>query len=230
MKVPITEIIVLLFLSTVPLWADYSPREWLNSPSGAPYQSVADELEMIFSEAEARHIPGDILVDKMKEGSAKRVSGSQMVQALRAEMERLTLAMQLLNKPDRTSSESRDTLLKAISLLLQGGVPVDTIDAVLEYSSLVNQSSSRAIYALSSAFRVIAIAQAPAELLRPLSECLVRSSLQERQFSQLQSLAVRAKSQQIQGERLIQLIIGSLDSGGGLPALDRELQKRSKLP
>jgi hypothetical protein len=202
----------------------------LNSTAGAPYQSVAAELEMIFSEAETRKVPGDILVDKMKEGSAKRVSGPQMVQALRAEMERLTLAMRLLNKSGRTSSGNRNTLLKTISLFLQGGIPVDTIDAVLEYAHMVNQTSRRAIYALSSAFRLIAIAQAPAEFLRPLSECLVRSSLSERQFSQLQSLAVRAKGRQIEGERMIKLIIGSLDSGGGLPALDRELQKRSIFP
>jgi len=194
------------------------------------YRSVASELEHIFTEAEKRNIPGDILMDKLKEGSAKRVSGSRMVQALQAEVERLTKAIQLLSKAGREPIGDKKPALQALSLLLQGGVPVDTIDAVLEYAHLVEKPSNRAIAALSASFRVIAIAQAPAALLRPLSECLVRSTLQDSQFSQLSSLAVRAKSTQIRGENLIKLIIGSLDSGSGLTALDRELHRRSQRP
>jgi hypothetical protein len=230
MKRRISFLLFLFFVYLLPLWAEYSPRSWLNSSAGASYRSVAAELEHLFSEAEAQNIPADILLDKLKEGSAKRVSGSQMVQALRTEVERLTKAIQLLSKEGRNPSGDRVLALKALSLLLQGGVPVDTIDAVLEYASLVEKPSNRAIAALSASFRVIAIAQAPADLLRPLSECLVRSTLQETQFSQLSSLAVRAKSKQIQGENLIKLIIGSLDSGSGLTALDRELQRRSQRP
>lgn len=218
------------FFYSLSLWAEYSPRIWLNSSAGAAYHSVDPELEQLFSKAEAKDIPGDIIVDKIKEGAAKVASGLQMVQALNAEVERLTTAVNLLSKEGRNLSGERSLALRAISLLLQGGMHVDTIDAVLEYASLLQKPSSRAIAALSASFRVIAIAQAPADLLRPLSESLVRSTLQDPQFVQLSSLAVRAKSKQLKGEQLIKMMIGSLDSGGGLTALDRDLQRRSQRP
>ncbi|MEJ5187664.1 hypothetical protein [Treponema sp. J25] len=211
-------------------WAEYGPRNWLHSSTGALYQEVASELEVIINEAERQQIPGDLLVDKLKEGAAKRVTGTQLVQALRTEVDRLITATTLLKKPGRRVSGDRQSLLRTTSLLLQGGIPVDTIDAVLEYASLIDKSSNRAINALSTALRVIAIAQAPADLLRPLSECLVRSTLQDPQFSQLQSFTVRARGKQIQGEPLIKLIIGSLDSGNGLAYLDREIERRSQRP
>ncbi|MEW6565744.1 hypothetical protein [Gracilinema caldarium] len=230
MKARISFFSLLFLVLSTALWAEYEPRLWLNSKAGAAYEQVASELQGIFDQAEGRQIPGDLLVDKLNEGAAKRVTGAQLVQALRAEVERLTQAIQMLEKREKIASASRASLLKALSLLLQGGVSVDTIDAVLEYANLVQKPTNRAVDALSASFRIIAIAQAPANLLRPLSECLIRSSLKETQFAQLQSLAVRAKGRNIMGEPLVKLIIGSLDSGSGLAALDRELQTRSQRP
>ncbi|MCA1950263.1 MAG: hypothetical protein LDL24_06810 [Treponema sp.] len=212
------------------IWGEYAPRVWLQSSASSAYHSVSQELQSLINDAESRRIPENLVLDKLKEGAAKRVPPQQLLQALRTEIDRLTLAMQLLQKGSPVQAAQLESLLKSLSLLLQGGVPVDTIDAVIDYAVMLEKSSTRAVNALSSAFRIIAIAQAPAELLRPLSECLVRSNLSESQFPQIQSFAVRAKSRQILGESMIKLIIGSLDGGYGLVGLDRELQKRSQRP
>jgi len=225
-KVP--ALFLLLFLASFLPAEDYSPLLWLDSPAAAAYRTERDSLAALLRTARDGGVPGELLLDKLREGAAKKARPAVLLAALGAETERLReLGLALRRSPAPVRGDEVP-LLKIGSTLLQGGMEMDTMDAVLTYAGSVGKTADRALGACGSALRVVAVSQAAPDRLKPFSECLIRSSLADKDYPHLVSVAVKAKRAGLLGDEFINLLVGILDSGGGLPALDREIDRRGR--
>jgi len=217
-----------LFLSSLLQAEDYGPLLWLDSPAAAAYQAERDSLTALLRSARDRGVPGELLLDKLREGAAKKARPPVLLAAMGAETERLLDLSQLLHRSPAPVRGDEVSLLRTGSLILLGGMQMDTMDAVLTYAGSVGKTADRALGACGSAVRVVAVSQADPTRLKSFSECLIRSSLSDRDYPNLVSVAVKAKRTGILGDEFINLLVGVLDSGGGLPALDREIDRRGR--
>jgi len=221
--------LIVLLLVASGLWAqDYGPLLWLDTPAAAAYQQERDGLEALLRSARDRGVPGELLLDKLREGAAKRAPTHQVLTVLGAETERVLALSLVLERSSAPVRGERVPLLKIGSLLLQGGVEMDTMDAVLTYAGSVGKTADRALGACGAALRVVAVSQADPASLRAVSECLIRSTLADQAYANLVSVALKAKKAGLLREEFVTLLIGTLDSGGGLPALDRAIDRRGR--
>jgi len=223
--------LALVFALLVPLTLSaegYPPSLWLDSPAAASYQGERQALAQLFQEAQERGLPGEILLEKLKEGAVKRAAPPLLVTALRAEMEREVLVLEALNRSRLAATGDPVKLLRAGSLLLQGGLAGQTLNEVLDYAAVLGKTAGRALEACAAAVRITVISGIEKPQLKPLSECLIRSSLKDESFSSLVSAALRAKNRGIVKDAFYRLTVGVLDSGGGIPAMDREIETRGR--
>jgi hypothetical protein len=105
---------------------------------------------------------------------------------------------------------------------------MDTLDALLDYTRILGKTTDRALSAAGAALRIVAISEGDPSAVGSLAQCLVRSTLGEEDFTTLVSVALKGKRLGITREPFIRLLQGTLDKGGGITSVDRELERRGK--
>jgi hypothetical protein len=105
---------------------------------------------------------------------------------------------------------------------------MDTLDALLDYTRILGKTTDRALSAAGAALRIVAISEGDPSVVGSLAQCLVRSTLGEEDFTTLVSVALKGKRLGITREPFIRLLQGTLDKGGEITSVDRELERRGK--
>lgn len=206
----------------------YAPLAWLDSPSAGPYQGIRGELEALFFQAQGAGLPAEVLMDTLREGTAKRVAPSLLLGALRSEWDRDRFLLSLFQSIRITTQAPLGELIRRGSVLLRGGITMNTLDALLDYTLILGKTADRALSAAGAALRIVAISEGDPSMVGPLAQCLVRSTLGEEDFTTLVSVALKGKRLGITRESFIRLVQGTLDRGGGISMVDRELERRGK--
>lgn len=206
----------------------YAPLDWLDSPDAGPYQGIRGELDSLFSQAQAAGLPSEVLMDTLREGTAKRVSPPLLLGALRSEWQRDRGLLSLFQSIPLTRQAPLGDLIRRGSVLLRGGISMDTLDALLDYTRILGKTTDRALSAAGAALRIVAISEGDPSAVGSLAQCLVRSTLGEEDFTTLVSVALKGKRLGITREPFIRLLQGTLDKGGGITSVDRELERRGK--
>ncbi len=197
---------------------------WLDTDARANvYSVVAAELRALFAEGDERHVPVGLLMERLREGASKGVDPEILVRALREELDRLERSQLILAGASGAGAERN---VKEVSLLLRAGLPDALIHIVLNAASRAGRDTETALAACSALADLRRLGSIGDEESARIGELLLRSRVSPRRYASLASVFTRAKTRGMSDGDIVQtVIIRSLESGGGLSAMDREIDR-----
>jgi len=212
-------LLALLALLAPPLFPEGNDApSWLRSePRARAYEPVRLEILRIFDDAQKAGVPTGPLEDKLKEGVSKRVPADVLITGLRAELDRLSLAGSLLaGRGSAFDPGKREAALRTISLLLASGASPQLIGSLLDTGSSAARDPSDTVEALGVLAQVKLSIRLPDTLVLTLGDALLKSRMPQAAFGSIPPLLMQARANGMNSEELISMIVGVLQSGGGL--------------
>jgi hypothetical protein len=202
-------------------------QNWLKIDSQmARYQEAAPEILRIFQTAQDESLPLILLLDKVKEGSAKRVPPSRLLKTLEEERQRIALVHRMLEKiplqiPDQ---DRKNQILKTCSIALLGGFSLEGLEQLF---TLV-PPYEKALALVLPLMEMNRIAPIPMNSLERFLPVITKSSITESQYGTFVSLYLRAIAGKVPPEEVLRLMSDVIASGGGILQVERELTRRIK--
>lgn len=232
--VKIRKSLLLLGLFTM-VWtlyaADQTLDQWFAEPTHAAYFDIHSELISIFAIAHEHDIPAALLILKLNEGASKKVQTLKMLEAVKAESERLISAKKILTaaiaaKKLAFTPEQSEILLRGMSVFLSGGLTPEQINHFLLRTG--ESGIDKFLSLGNTLIGIISINELTGESLLKLGDALLESSLNISSYSAVASLFLKGKLQRMNGGDLALMIIGILENDGGLIQMEAELNRRSR--
>ena len=121
-------------------YTDAGFETWLLTKEAVRYQESATAFREVFSHTLEQGLPTWILLERLKEGAAKRIRPDRLVIALRAEAARLATAGSLLSSVGVRLDESRlrEETLKAICVFLRMELGAGVIAQLVSSFKILN--------------------------------------------------------------------------------------------
>ena len=197
-----------LLLATVLLVAPLAHAGAL--PDDARIGAARVELQGLVDQAAKSGLPGDILIDKVREGLAKGVPATRILAAVRELSRSLDEAQRLVitrraAAPDRWTSSP--ALLRAIAEARTGGASADHIAAVLAAAS----DGERGISAVTALSDLIARSFPPAAAASAVVEVITRAPAT---IDQLGQKALERREEGASPETALRDVARTLADGG----------------
>ena len=179
---------VLLTTAASASWSDLV-GSWYGSDSrSAAYTAARGELGRIFSEAAKRRVPQWLLMDRLREGTAKGISPDTLVSALHAELGRLEQARLLVDRAGIRGgflSHSGDETLKEVGIYLRAGLPDTLVGQLLAAGAGMQRGSESALAACGAIMDLRAVAPLEdADSIR-IGQLLMASGMQPSGYASL---------------------------------------------
>jgi len=200
------------------------------------YGSIKNEVELLALNLGFSGLGEPLLVDRLVEGSKKRIPADKLLAALKDETRRLQTIARLLNERGLFPVENADGLAAEASLLFRAGLEegefAATLDATAELADLKTPlpKVQRVLTALSTALAINARFPLEAEDRRTLTTALVSSRIPRERFGSMVSLFARAKASGMAQSRICSLVSEYASSGATLERIERELERRIRTP
>jgi len=223
-------LLALLALLAPPLFSDGNDAaSWLRSdPRARAYASAQAEILAVFDDAQKTGVPTGPLVDKLKEGVAKRVAADLLVAGLRVELDRLATGESLLaGQAPGLDPGQKEAALRAVSLLLASGASPQMIESLLDAASEAARGSTYIVKTLGVLAQLKLSIHLPDALAQTLGTALLRSRMPQEAFDAIPSVVIRARANGMSSEEVVAIVVGVLRSGGGLIQMQDRLQKAS---
>jgi hypothetical protein len=194
------------------------------------YGSVYIPIKSVFSELEQLGLPTQILLDKLKEGVAKKVTPQNLLNGIINEAGRIKQAASLLQKtrfPLENESQKIE-LYNNISLFLLGGFQERLVELLLSETRSESEPADVFRFLGTTLLKLKTIAALNEEQLSELSLALLHSSLNYTSYPIIVSLFVKAKFRRVSDEEMYTLVVNILRSGGGVLQIEEELGRRTR--
>lgn len=207
-------------------------RSWFRSESRArPYIGMEAEIVGLFTEAESRGLPAQALLGKLKEGAAKSIDPKRLLAGLKDELARLTAAQGILERAWTAFADaaSRQSALKDMSVYLLGGVGVEVLEGVLAQAALLQRGYADAIACCDALWKLREMSSVDDTGLLRIGRALLGSRVPPSGYKTVPSLFLRAKVQKVaESDILDDIVLKTLESGGGLIQMEEELARRAR--
>jgi len=200
------------------------------------YGSIKNDLELLALNLGFSGLGEGLLVDRLVEGSQKRIPAEKLLAALREETRRLQSIARLLNERGLFPVGDADGLAAEASLLLRAGLEEGDFSAALDATAeLVDLTTplpkvQRVLSALSTVLAIHARFQLDAADRRKLTTAMVLSRIPRERFGSLLSLFARGKASGLAQSRICSLIVEYASSGATMERIERELERRIRTP
>ena len=204
---------------------------WLQkNPQGKAYQNAEENLNRVIESTVEEGLPTEILMDRMREGAAKKVPEDLLVNALNEELDRLVLARTILqNEGIQFSSKGAyQDALREISLLLLNGVSGEFVSGLLTFSMSQDKGIEGVLAAGRSLLLISGTGPLSEDQLYNLGKAFLSSRFSPTGYFSVASLFIKASVNQVEPVELLAPVIRILEQGGGLIQLERELRRRIK--
>lgn len=207
-------------------------EQWFDTSSAAGrYTDTKDELIELFTRVETTEVPGELLLERLKEGAAKRVPPQRLLSVLRQDFERLERVDRVIEAAGYTharGSTSYKQNLKLLSIVLRGGVSESVVENVLQEAHTHEKSLEVALAACDALFQVTQIGDLTDNELIQLGTTLLTSSLPSSSYSSIASLFLKGRVNRLDDSDILEIVIRVLENNGGLIQLEREIQRRTR--
>ncbi len=215
----------LLLLVLSPLRAE-SLGEWFASDSFSPYTSLKPELERLRGGLISSGIPEELLVERLREGSGKKIAPAKLLAAVAADCGILKTLRDLEGNlwPPQLPQDSRLQFFRDGSKVLRGGISAGVLRSLLEGSS--TETMQRRLEAALAVAAVNARFPLKDSSALDLAQSLDVSSEDARRFSRLSSIFVRGRSKGMVTEVIAETVVRNLVSGRTLFAAETEIDGR----
>lgn len=232
-KKPFLPALFLLTAAFAAFAADESVvQAWFRTESRAkPYSGIEARILDLFSEAGTRKLPEQVLLGKLKEGAAKRVDPERLLVGLKEELERLTSAQGIVEGsgivfPDPAA---RQAAVKDMSVYLLGGLGVEVLKGILAQAILLSHGYADAISCCDALVKLREMSTVDDKGLLRIGRALLASRVPPSGYKTIPSLFLRAKVQRIaEADILDDIVLRTLESGGGLVQMEEELVRRAR--
>jgi hypothetical protein len=211
-------------LLAVPAMGDELSSWFASDPRARAYEGVETELEGLIDEARLKKVPIGPLLDKLREGAAKRVDPGRLLDAVGETIDQLARARSVLEQSAGGFSASEEDL-QAVSLLLRGlseELAVELIAFGLEHGR-----EMRAIRAAGDAItRLRAIAELEEGETLKVGTLLLAGKVPVFAYDSLPSIYLKGKASGLSDRMILdEVIIETLDSGGGIIAMHTKIDR-----
>lgn len=211
---------------------DVGIGSWFNNSRQAkPYNDIKEPILSLFARSEQRGVPSSLLLDKLKEGAAKRIPEQRLLAALSQELDRLTRAQQIIESTgyevDVEGTEYKEHL-KLIVIMIRGGLSEIHIQNVLEFAEHIHKPLTAGIAACEALLQLNQIATLQEEQLLDVGKALLDSSLPTSGYASVTSIFIKARALKIRDKETVAILQRVLDQGGGLIQLEREINRRGR--
>lgn len=206
--------------------------QWFASDSRAPaYASIRGELDVLADGLAREGIPVVLLVDRLDEGSAKRIAPAKLLDALRKDSDDFLFLGSLYARREPAmygDPQSKKDALVVGSLILRSGIGRDMLEQCLTESGSGGSAVKRCLDALLAVASVHRRSPLQPGQLARLTQALVVSPEKPERFSALSSLFVRGRAGGIRAGEIAELVIGAFGRGGGFVQAENEISRRIK--
>jgi hypothetical protein len=196
----------------------------------ADYGRVYAPLKAIFSDLEQLGLPVEILLDKLQEGLAKKVTPQNLLNGIKNEAQRIKQAASLLKKtlfPYDNESQKME-LYTNISLFLLGGFQEPLVESLLAGARAEKEPLKVFQFLGTTLLKLKTITALDEEELTELSRVLLHSTLNYTSYPIITSLFVKAKFRRVSDQEMFSLVVNILRSGGGILQIEEELGRRTR--
>ncbi len=221
--------IFLLCAVSLRVSADEVDRWFDTDTRASSYEAIRGGLVILAQALDRSGIPVDLLVDRLDEGSAKKVNAPKLLEALRKDCDDFLFLGDLYSYryPVLFADESvKRVPLVVGSLILRSGIDRDDLEKCLPDNGTDVHDVQRSLDALLAVALVHRRSPlGPGQLLR-LTQGLASSSEKSDRFPALSSLFVRGRAGGIRESDIAELVIGTLGRGGGFVQAENEISRR----
>jgi hypothetical protein len=200
------------------------------------YGSIENEVELLALNLGFSGLGEGLLMDRLVEGSQKRIPAEKLLAALRDETRRLQSIARLLNERGLFPVGDADGLTAEASLLFRAGLAEGDFSAALDATAELADLKTplpkvqRVLSALSTMLAIHSRFQLETEDRQKLTTALVLSRIPRGRFGSLVSLFARGKASGLAQSRICSLVIEYAASGSTMERIERELERRIRIP
>lgn len=206
-------------------------NKWiLNDTRGKRYSDYRQYFNELFDAASKQNIPAALLINKIHEGAAKNIPPQRLIKAVSNELIRLETAKYILDNEKITPKDYgyyEDTL-KHISILLLGGIESKTIIRLLKLKDKYSRTADDILTACDVLIQFNSIDRLSQGDLYSTGRALLMSRLKSASFSSIASIYLNARAKRIKTGDILKIIETTLENGGGLIQIDREISDRGR--
>ncbi|MBN1798203.1 MAG: hypothetical protein JW822_06485 [Spirochaetales bacterium] len=196
----------------------------------AEYNQIYGSLLSVFLGLEQQGLPLESLLDKLKEGLAKKVSPEKLLAGIENEALRIKQAYALLNRVQFSfeNENEKNQLYNRISLYLLGGLSEDLVESMLRGAK--NKKPALKVFQSlgTTILKLKTITGLNEGEFMSLSQVMLNSALSYTNYSMITALFVKAKFRKVSDQEMFSLVIYILKRGGGILQIEEELSRRTK--
>lgn len=207
---------------TAPVAAD-ALSDWFDLPCARNYLSARAEIESLRDLLESGGVTSELLVERLREGCAKKVASEKLMAAIREDTERfLYLGKTFSDLPSGIAdSAERDPFIRDGAIALRSGITRTDFASCLE--GLSPGGLPRRLSAILAAAAVNSRFPLESADTPLLVRALDGSPDRESRFSRLSAVYVRARSGGLSASETTERAIKILSSGGTLFSLESDI-------
>jgi hypothetical protein len=220
-------------------------RAWFGGAEEArKYGIIQNEVELLALELRfsglgdglGERLSESLLVDRLVEGSKKKIPAEKLLGALKDETRRLQSIARLLNERGLFPVGRADGPTAEASLLFRAGLEEGDFSAALDDTAELEDFKDplpkvqRIITALSTLMAINTRFHLDSGDRRRLTAALVLSEIPRERFGSLISLFARARASGLAQSRICSLVIEYASSGSTMERIERELERRMRTP
>jgi len=206
-------------------------HKWIKTDrKGKRYSGYGEILSKLLKRAVKENIPAVLLMDKIREGAAKRIPPQRLITAVKNELTRLKTAKAIVYRQN-IKPENEDQYanrLKHISILLLGGIKDKTITGLFNLMAETKRTADDILAACDVLVEFNSINLLAQDDLYGVGKALLFSRLKASTFSGISSIYLNARAKRIKTEDILTIIKNTLTNGGGIIQLDQEISNRGR--
>jgi hypothetical protein len=216
--------LILLVLIVVPAVGDELTSWFATDRRARAYLGVETELQSLFDQARLHKVPIGPLIDKLREGAAKRVEPERLLNAVGETIDQLARARSVLVQASGSSLESEEDV-QAVSFLLRS-LPEELARELIA-SGLDKGRDMRAIRAAGDAIAsLLSIAELEEGEAVMVGKLLLAGEMRVRAYGSLPSIYLKAKASGLTDREILdEVIIGTLESGGSIASMHKKIDR-----
>ncbi len=214
-------------LLAVPARGDELSSWFLTDRRARAYTGVQAELQGLIDEARLQNVPIGPLIDKLREGASKRVEAERLPGALRETIDRMLRARSILEQAGAADAGSEENV-QAVSVLLQRGLPEELARQLIARALQAGRGMQAARAACDAVTSLLAVRAMGEQDALKVGELLLASKLPVPAYRSLVSVYLKAKASALDNSEILNdVIISTLESGGGIVSMDEKIGGRA---
>ncbi|MFP4385505.1 MAG: hypothetical protein ACLFSE_15785 [Spirochaetia bacterium] len=191
----------------------------------AAYAGIEDELLTLLETADRTGVPESLLVSLIREGVAKSVRSGVLLDVIQREYDSYRYIAVLAEQEGfrRENPENYDEFLKSLNIYRKMGLSAE----LLEYALKAGPDRKSVLYALEAVTKILKTGDLELSVYYDLLKSLFDSQLPPKYYPSLGNVFLKARNSGLNSGQTAEIVINTLNSGGGIIQINRRIEERS---